>query len=84
MELNFGKTEGINLDNVGYGDVLVMSDGSKWLITRDSDGWDYRGVNLETDELTDYAGSIENLVKYELCETVERLIKSDDLVLGIK
>lgn len=83
MELNFKREESIDLDNVGYGDVLILGDDSKWLIIKDTDYSDYRGVNLETYALTDYASTIENLVDYEFVKPVVRVIKSDDLVMEV-
>ena len=84
MKLEFEKSQKVNLNTVDYGDVLIVADDSKWLIVRDEDGGDYRGVNLETYELTDYQSSIESLVEWELCGKVTRIIKSEDLVLGVR
>lgn len=83
MKLDFEIKE-LDLRGAGHGDVLIMSNGSKYLVVTDVDGVDYRAVDLETYRTTDYQCSIEELVDYELVGTVERIIKSENLVLGVR
>lgn len=84
MKVEFEKSQEIDLSKVGYGDVIILADGSIWLIIKDTDGCDFRGVSLETFGLTSFQCSIETLVEWELCDKVARIIKSEDLVLGVK
>lgn len=84
MKLDFERSTEINLSDVSYSDVIILADGSIWLIIKDTDGCDFRGVNLETFELTSFQCSIEKLVEWELCDKVARIIKSDNLVMGVK
>lgn len=84
MKIEFEKQQKINLDGVNYGDVLLLDDESKWLVVKDVDGEDFRAINLETYEITEFQSSIENLIEWELdVYTVKRIIKSEDLVLGV-
>ena len=84
MKLNFETPECVKLDEVKYGDILILSNGSKWLIVADDDGTDFRGVNLETFRTSDWAGSVSNLVDMYLDDgTVVKVIKSEYLVLGV-
>lgn len=94
MKICFEKQQEISLNNVSYGDVIVLKNGSKWLIVCDYDGEDYVGVNLETSRITDVGFSIREFLEGEILEgvvddngyscEVERIIKSEDLVLGVK
>lgn len=85
MKLEFEKSQEIDLSKVGYGDVLIMADGSKWLIIADTDGGDYRAVNLDTFRPTGFEESIQDLVILVFDNsTVARIIKSEDLVLGVR
>lgn len=85
MKLDFERNVEKNLEDVSYGDVLILENNSKWLIIRDTDDLDFRGINLETFELTEYQSSIRSLVAFELDDiAVIKIIKSEDLVLGVK
>lgn len=85
MKLDFERNVEKNLEDVSYGDVLILENNSKWLIIRDTDGLDFRGINLETFELTECQSSIRSLVAFELDDiAVIKIIKSEDLVLGVK
>lgn len=72
------------LESVGYGDVLIMESGTVYLIVRDSDGSDYRAINLETFIPTGYESTIRSLIEDALSGTVARVIKSENLVLGVR
>ena len=84
MKLNFETPEWVKLSEVKYGDVLILANGSKWLIVADEDGTDFRGVNLETFRTSDWAGSVSYLVDSKLDgDAVTKVIKSEYLVLGV-
>lgn len=82
MKFDFENT--CDLKTVGYGDVLIMNDDSKYLIVKDSDENDYVAVNLENFTQTDYESTVEYLIEYELGGKVVRIIKSENLILGVR
>lgn len=62
MKIVKGSTV-INFENIKYGDVVEMADGKTFLIIPDTDGHDFRGLDLETLIFTGYSSSVENLVE---------------------
>lgn len=72
------------LESVGYGDVLIMEDGELYLIIADTDGSDYVAINLKTFVPTTYVNTVRELVEERLYSRVARVIKSENLVLGVK
>lgn len=68
-----------------YGDVVLLDNGSKYLIVADYDGGDYRAINLqEMKAHEDYYCDVEDLIQSienEECANVVRVVKADTLVL---
>lgn len=84
MQLDFMPKTAINPDSVEYGDLIITGKGA-FLIVADYCGMYYVGINLEENKITDSYNSVHDLLKYELRgESISRLIKSDELVLGVK
>lgn len=73
-----------NFKNATYGDLLIMEDDSRYLIVKDTDGGDFVGVNLDTSKVTSWQTSIEKIVENEIGEKVVRIIKSENLFLGVR
>lgn len=84
MKLDVIPIPSINPDSVEYGDLIITRKGA-FLIVPDYYGMYYMGINLEENATTDTYNSVQDLLKYELKgEGISRLIKSDELVLGVK
>lgn len=83
MKLNLNVNRTIALSTVEYGDVVITEEGNSFLIVRDSDGSDYVGVNLMTNETSEYNTTVYGLFEDEIEETVIQIIKADKLVMGV-
>lgn len=82
MKFNFDVNK-IDLNMAGYGDVIILDNGSKYLIIKDKDGRDYLGLNLVTLTPTYCEESIPKIFE-EIAGTVVNIIKSESLVMGAK
>lgn len=63
------------------GDVIVLDGGAKYLVIEGNYSDEIRLVNLETFKASSSQEDIENIVEMD---DVERIIKSEDLVLGVR
>lgn len=84
MQLDFFKDEEVNLRNVDYGDIVITKEGNTYLIVADSDGTDYVAVNLKNNIISEYGNTVFSLFEHELYEKAIRVIKAEELKLGVK
>lgn len=84
MQIDFLPKTGIDPDSVEYGDVIITEKGA-FLIVPDWDGRDYVGVNLQESYTTEEHSTMYDLLEEGLGgQTISRMIKKDDLILGVK
>lgn len=83
MQINLNRENILDLSTVEYGDVVLTVEGGTYLIVADVDNDDFVAVDLKNNLRSGCRVSVSSLFEFELEEKPVRIIKADNLKLGV-